>query len=61
MKPMRTLQNGLFSLLAVAALSVQAEPAIIFDMGGKFDKAFNQAAYTVSSAGKGNRQKLSRV
>ena len=46
MKPMRTLQNGLFSLLAVAALSVQAEPAIIFDMGGKFDKAFNQAAYT---------------
>ena len=25
--------------------SVQAEPGIIFDMGGKFDKSFNEAAY----------------
>lgn len=30
------------SLLATAA---QAEPAVIFDMGGKFDKSFNEAAY----------------
>ena len=36
------------SLLASAvALSVSAlaEPAIVFDMGGKFDKSFNEAAY----------------
>jgi len=32
----------LVSLLANAA---QAEPAVIFDMGGKFDKSFNEAAY----------------
>ena len=30
------------TMLAVAA---QAEPAIVFDMGGKFDKSFNQSAY----------------
>ena len=28
--------------LATAAL---AEPAVIYDMGGKFDKSFNQAAF----------------
>jgi len=35
-------------LTAIAGLlapSVQADPAIIFDMGGKFDKSFNQSAY----------------
>jgi basic membrane protein A len=37
-------------LLALAALSIsgvaaQAEPAVIYDMGGKFDKSFNEAAY----------------
>jgi basic membrane protein A len=37
-------------LIALAALSVigiaaQAEPAVIYDMGGKFDKSFNEAAY----------------
>ncbi|MDT8998978.1 BMP family ABC transporter substrate-binding protein [Paucibacter sp. APW11] len=40
------------SLLAAAALSIastaavaQASPAVIFDMGGKFDKSFNESAY----------------
>ena len=36
------------SLLASAlalSFSVLAEPAIVFDMGGKFDKSFNEAAY----------------
>jgi basic membrane protein A len=28
-----------------AAGSAQAEPAVIYDMGGKFDKSFNQAGY----------------
>ncbi|MEY2771012.1 MAG: hypothetical protein RIQ38_1431 [Pseudomonadota bacterium] len=31
--------------LAWSAAWVGAEPAIVFDMGGKFDKSFNQAAY----------------
>jgi hypothetical protein len=34
MKPVRALQIGLMSLAAAAALSVQAQPAVIFDMGG---------------------------
>ena len=34
----------LLGLSAAAALA-QAQPAVIFDMGGKFDKSFNQAAY----------------
>ena len=37
-------------LLVLAALTVtgvaaQAQPAVIYDMGGKFDKSFNEAAY----------------
>ena len=31
--------------LAAAATAARAEPAVIYDMGGKFDKSFNQAAY----------------
>ncbi len=31
--------------LAVAAPFAAAEPAVIYDMGGKFDKSFNQAGY----------------
>ena len=31
--------------LALAATAAQAEPAVIYDMGGKFDKSFNQAAF----------------
>lgn len=31
------------ALLACSA--VRAEPAVVFDMGGKFDKSFNEAAY----------------
>ncbi len=36
-----------FALLALAAAAgpALAEPAVIFDMGGKFDKSFNQAGY----------------
>ena len=33
------------ALLAVAASAALAEPAVVYDMGGKFDKSFNQAAY----------------
>ena len=36
------------ALAALAASSIalaQSQPAVIFDMGGKFDKSFNEAAY----------------
>jgi basic membrane protein A len=36
-----TLFLSMFAALAAA----QAEPAVIYDMGGKFDKSFNEAAY----------------
>ncbi len=35
----------LFAALAAAAGAALADPAVIYDMGGKFDKSFNQAAY----------------
>ena len=33
------------SLAAGTAAAQDFQPAIIFDMGGKFDKSFNEAAY----------------
>ena len=33
------------SCLALAATAALAEPAVVYDMGGKFDKSFNQAGY----------------
>lgn len=36
---------GTASMLAFSATAVLADPAIIFDMGGKFDKSFNESAY----------------
>jgi basic membrane protein A len=33
------------ALAAGATLAAVAEPAIVYDMGGKFDKSFNEAAY----------------
>ena len=38
-------QFAILALALAATLSAQAEPAIIYDMGGKFDKSFNEAAY----------------
>ncbi len=32
-------------LIASSAALAQAQPAVIYDMGGKFDKSFNQAGY----------------
>jgi len=43
-----TLMKHLLGAAATLALSsgvVMAEPAIIFDLGGKFDKSFNEAAF----------------
>mgnify|MGYP003417308328 CR=1 FL=1 len=46
-----------FALAAVAATvaagaAAQSQPAVIFDMGGKFDKSFNEAAYNGAEAWK---------
>jgi len=35
----------LLAASVVAAFGVSAEPAIVYDLGGKFDKSFNEAAY----------------
>ena len=43
-----TLMRTLLGAAAAAALSAGAalaEPALIYDLGGKFDKSFNEAAY----------------
>ncbi len=44
MKLFKTLA-GVTATLAITATTVAADPAIIFDLGGKFDKSFNQAAF----------------
>ena len=38
-------QFGLLALAISATLTAHAEPAIIYDLGGKFDKSFNEAAF----------------
>jgi basic membrane protein A and related proteins len=38
-------RSFVFACLATASLLAAAEPAVVYDMGGKFDKSFNQAAY----------------
>lgn len=37
--------TGAASVLALTAGMAHADPALIFDLGGKFDKSFNEAAY----------------
>ncbi|MXQ09637.1 BMP family ABC transporter substrate-binding protein [Alphaproteobacteria bacterium GH1-50] len=36
---------GASAVLALSAGAAAAEPALIFDLGGKFDKSFNEAAF----------------
>ncbi|MBP6851728.1 MAG: BMP family ABC transporter substrate-binding protein [Rhodoferax sp.] len=38
-------QLAVLALAMTAAMQAHAEPAIIYDMGGKFDKSFNEAGY----------------
>jgi len=40
-----TYRIGMLTLALAASLSARAEPAVVYDMGGKFDKSFNEAAY----------------
>jgi len=41
----RTVLFGAASALALSAGAALAQPALVYDMGGKFDKSFNEAAY----------------
>lgn len=43
MSLMKSLLAG--AALTLLPLAVAADPALIFDLGGKFDKSFNEAAY----------------
>jgi basic membrane protein A len=36
---------GILTCAALTSSALLAEPAVVFDMGGKFDKSFNEAAY----------------
>ena len=40
-----TARLGVLATALAASFHVGAEPAVVFDMGGKFDKSFNEAAY----------------
>ena len=44
MKVMNTML-GAAAALALSAVAALAEPAIIYDIGGKYDKSFNEAAF----------------
>ena len=45
MKFKNVARLGLLTSALALSFSVAAEPAVVFDMGGKFDKSFNEAAY----------------
>ena len=45
MKTSSPFTLSLAALALGAAFQAMAQPAIVFDMGGKFDKSFNQSAY----------------
>ena len=48
MKPALSALYGLALatlISAPAAMAQETTPAVVFDMGGKFDKSFNEAAY----------------
>ena len=38
-------QLGILAVALAASFQAMAEPAIVYDLGGKFDKSFNEAAY----------------
>jgi basic membrane protein A len=48
---------ALAALLTAGIAAAQSQPAVIFDMGGKFDKSFNEAAYNGAEAWKKEAKK----
>lgn len=43
---LRQLMMSAVAIMSLGATSAIAEPAIIYDLGGKFDKSFNEMAFT---------------
>jgi basic membrane protein A len=41
----KTARWALVATAVAASLNAAADPAVVFDMGGKFDKSFNEAAF----------------
>ena len=41
----RILLGAVFAAAFAAAPALAAEPAVVYDLGGKFDKSFNEAAF----------------
>ena len=41
----KTARWALVAIAVAASLNAAADPAVVFDMGGKFDKSFNEAAF----------------
>ena len=41
----RILLGAVFAAAFAVAPALAAEPAVVYDLGGKFDKSFNEAAY----------------
>ena len=41
----RLARPSLLALFLAASALAQADPAVVYDMGGKFDKSFNEAGY----------------
>lgn len=42
---MKKLATSIALALSMASTAVFAEPAVLYDLGGKFDKSFNESAY----------------
>ena len=45
MQLMSNVKLGVLAAALAASFAAMAEPAIIYDLGGKFDKSFNEAAF----------------
>jgi len=49
-KMFTTVLTGAFTAIAGFAFAEDFKPAVIYDMGGKFDKSFNEAFTTASKS-----------
>jgi basic membrane protein A len=57
MTKLHHIATALAAVSLGAAAAAQSQPAVIFDMGGKFDKSFNEAAYNGAEAWKKESKK----
>ena len=48
----KNLITSAATILSLSAFSALAEPALIYDLGGKFDKSFNEMAFSEQNGGK---------